>query len=141
MQKGTYMNLNKGDRPINEITVMCDYSADGIWINGVAADLEIIAEDLDMEYDDKLKQLQKKLDDWQYRYEQFDFWSDRADTKKIYATPEFKQFLQIGEEIAYEIRELMPEDISVIYFHEGSPNARYIVNNDKTMTLKEKYSE
>jgi len=133
------MDLDKLHGPPEEITVMCDYAADGIWVNGAASEMGLIAEDFNMEYDDKLKKLQEKLDKWQDMYEEFDFWSDKADAEKTYATPEFKEFLKLGEELAYEVREIIPKDIPVIYFKEGKPNARYIVNSDRTMTLKEKY--
>jgi hypothetical protein len=127
------------DDRITEITVMCDYSADGIWANGGATDLELIAEELNMPYNSKWKSIQNELYDWQSKYENFDFWSDKADYEKTYNTQEFKKFLEQGKKIAFEVRDIIPNNIDVIYFSEGRPNARYCVNTDGTMTLKEKY--
>jgi hypothetical protein len=123
---------------VKEITVMCDYCADGLWENGAAINVEILAEDLGLNYEDLLD-LESDIDDWQAMYEDFDFWSDRASPEKTYSTPEFKRFLELGEKIAYEVRKIVPEEIPVIYFKEGKPNARYYINNNNTMTLKEQY--
>jgi hypothetical protein len=72
-------------------------------------------------------------------YEDFDFWSDKSNPEKIYKSDVFKEFLKLGEKIAFEVRKIVPENISVIYYKEGKPNARYYVHSDGTLTLKEKY--
>jgi hypothetical protein len=45
----------------------------------------------------------------------------------------------LGERIAFDVRKIVPDNIDVIYYKEGNPNARYYVHRDGTMTLKEKY--
>jgi quinol monooxygenase YgiN len=117
---------------------MCDYCADGLWENGAAINVEILAEDLNLKYEE-LIDLESDIEDWQNIYEGFDFWSDRADAAKTYETPEFKKFLELGERIAFDVRKIVPDNIDVIYYKEGNPNARYYVHRDGTMTLKEKY--
>jgi hypothetical protein len=124
---------------IKEITVMCDYCADGLWVEGAASDLESILKELEIPFDAKAESLSDSLKKWQETYENFDFWSPMANYSEVYSSDEFKDFLNEGEEIAYKVREIIPKEISIIYFKENNPQARYLVNEDKTMTLKEKY--
>ena len=124
---------------IKEITVMCDYCADGLWVEGAASDLKSIMKDLEIPFDTKAKSLSDSLKKWQETYENFNFWSPIVNYDEIYSSEEFKEFLIEGEEIAYKVREIIPKEISIIYFKESNPQARYWVNEDKTMTLKEKY--
>jgi hypothetical protein len=120
------------------VTVMCDYCADGLWEDGKATDLQLLAKELNLDYT-KLGDLNKEIDAWQAIYEEFDFWSDKSDPEKIYNSKEFLKFLELGEKIAFQVREIIPKDIKVIYYKEGPVNARYFVNEDGTMLLKERY--
>jgi len=116
------------DKKCHNITIMCDYCADGLWRNGAAIDIDMLQEEFNLS-DKDTERLREKIDSWQEMYEQFDFWSAEVNPKETYKTDEFREFERLGTEIAKEVREVLPEDTPVIYFDEMSAK-RYIVQPD-----------
>ncbi len=121
------------------ITVMCDYCADGLWEDGAAIDADILAEDFEIPKE-IMEPIAKRLSDWQAMYENFDFWSAEADYEKIRSTPEFREFTKLGTELAREIRDILPDNIDVIYYDESQP-ARFYVQKNGEFVLKESYAK
>jgi len=111
--------------------------ADGLWISGAATDAEDIAATFGVPWE-KMEPIATQIDVWQGMYENFDFWSNESDLKSIKESPEFKEFLKLGERIATQIREILPDKVEVIYFDEGIP-ARFYVLPGGHFKVKEIY--
>jgi hypothetical protein len=105
------------------ITIMCDYCADGIWINGAATVVEDIY---------NLKSLSKRFENWQEEYESFNLFNkNRIQTKVFEKSNRFKRFVKEGANLTILVRKRLPGRYKVVYFNEKN-NKRYILN------LKEK---
>ena len=102
---------------IKEVSVFCDYTADGLWINGIAADLNDLLLDLDVFIDD-FDELNQALNKWQTLYESFELFRPDRDLEKIKASDDYKTFEKLGVKIAKRIREIVPDDIPVYYWDE-----------------------
>ena len=103
------------------IKVMCDYCADGLWLNGAAVSAEIIPELEELEYlsiPPAPESLIHKISEWQELYEGFEFYDFRVDDKEIVSRPEYKKFLEMGPIITKEVRQWLPPEIEVVYFNE-----------------------
>jgi len=122
------------DKKCHDITIMADYCADGLWRNGAAIDTDILKEEFNIP-DNIADHLEKKIAKWQEMYEQFDFWSEKANSEETYKTDEFREFERLGTEIAKEVRKILPEDIPVIYFDEIT-GKRYIVQSNGEFIYK-----
>ena len=121
----------------NQVTVMCDYAADGLWIEGAATDAKDIATTFGIPWE-KMEPISNQIDIWQGIYEDFDFWSNESDPKLIKESSKFKEFLKLGEKIAIQIRGILPDEVEVIYFDDGIP-ARFYVLPDGQFKVKEIY--
>jgi len=132
-------DLYKNDKDCKEITVMTDYSADGLWWDGSAIDIDYLAKEFIIDTKD-IEQLRIDIDTWQSMYESFSFWNPEVDDNEIRQTEEFQSFLKLGKKIAKHIRKIIPSDIEVIYFDEEIP-ARFFVKEDGEFILKERYDK
>lgn len=103
------------DLEIKIISVFCDYSADGLWVNGASDDLRGLCEDLKLPYDEVLG---ARIFEWQMVYEKFDFWSASADSNAVYGSDLYKNWEMEGRLIAIEIRKIIPLGIEVEYMDE-----------------------
>jgi hypothetical protein len=102
---------------IKEVSVFCDYAADGLWVNGIAADLNDLLLDLDVFIDD-FDELNQALNKWQTLYESFELFRPDRDLEKIKTSDDYKTFEKLGVKIVKRIREIVPDDIPVYYWDE-----------------------
>jgi len=121
---------------MTEIKVMCDYCADGLWEDGYAIDIDMLVEDYDIP-EELIKDLRPKIEEWQDLYESFEFYDPDVSDEEIKSREEYKKFMKLGPEIAYEVRHILPTSIRVIYFDEDN-SKEYIVELDGTMKLFER---
>ena len=98
------------------ITIMCDYTATGIWYNGYSVDCDYLIE-LGIPKD-KINPFIDRLEEWQDMYEDFDFYTGEQEFKDIYKTEDFKKWEKMGHEICIDIRAIIPEEYDVEYFDE-----------------------
>ena len=101
---------------IKEVNVFCDYSADGLWIDGAYSNLEDLLDELNITIPD-FKELNEKINKWQEQYEQFEFYLPEYNIKD---TKEYKEFDKTGREIALRIRQIVPDNIKVTYWDEAN---------------------
>jgi len=134
--------MNTEKDKINSITIMCDYCADGLWVNGTATNLNDLILELGLnnntaERNAFLNELGADIDIWQLQYEDFDFWSSQA-TNAVYDTQKFKDFISFGFDIFKRMHHLIQKnhpEILVEFFDE-SDSHRYIIL-DGVLTLKQ----
>jgi len=110
-------------RPV--ITIMCDYSADGLWYNGGAIDYTYLIEEMGIT-EERIFPFISRLSDWQHTYETFDFFSGRIAPEKIYKTKKFQDWFLDGKRIALDLRKIISNDYHVEFFNEMD-NKRYTV--------------
>ena len=103
---------------IKAIGVFCDYTADGLWINGFATDLENLLKELNITIPD-FKELNEKINKWQLMFEKFNFYLPESNIEAIRESKEYQEFQKLGEEIARRIREIVPDNILVYYWDEA----------------------
>jgi len=113
------------------LTVMCDYTADGLWLDGAATDVDqLIEEGFVPESFNKYKD---RLEHWQQVYEHFDFWSGKVKSDDIISSKEFKTFLEEGLKLFKDIDTFVKENnlnLEVEYFNEED-HTRYKISNNK----------
>ncbi len=102
------------------ITVMCDYCADGLWLNSGAIDATYLEDDLnwDKEFVAKITPM---LDKWQDQYEEFNLYTSAKTSEMIYKSRKFKEFEELGLEIYEEMKAYKqdPDNYHIIeYFDE-----------------------
>lgn len=99
------------------ITIMCDYTADGLWFNGAAIDASCLIKDFGFKETD-LEEIRDLIDKWQQMYETFDFYSPKADAEKTYASNDFLLFQKLGEYIFALMKDIPQDDYIIEYFDE-----------------------
>jgi hypothetical protein len=100
------------------ITIMCDYSADGLWLDGSAIDYDyLVTEGILLKSDTELR---NRIYDWQMTYESFDFYSGQISNKSIQSSQKYKDWVITGREIAVELRKVIPNKYNVEYFDEDT---------------------
>ncbi len=111
-----------------EIKIMCDYSAGGIWEDGMAAAAEDLIPFGVSEED--ATELQERLDDWQETFESFNMWDPDVNIDELIKTTEYQKWSETGYEIAAKVKELLidREDVEVVYF-DDTDNSEYIVQD------------
>jgi len=102
--------------PKIEITIMCDYCADGLWLNGGAISINHLPKNV--------RFLEKRILDWQYKYEFFYNFNNLRTSKK------FKKHVKEGYDIACILRNILPSRYKVIYFDERNAKRYTIKRND-----------
>ena len=108
-------SIREADKPV--ITVMCDYCAWGLWLNGSAIDTDYLKEELDFDpvFVDKMGPIILR---WQTMYEDFNFYQSEQETKKSLNSPDFKEFEKLGLEIFKEFLALDQDKYIIEYFDE-----------------------
>jgi len=100
------------------LTIMCDYSADGLWVDGSATSYELLIEEYNFpEY----KELQDKITNWQEMYETFNFYTSEEISKTEMDKEEFTEFMDTGASIFLIIKSIVKEHnlpFEVEYFNE-----------------------
>ena len=111
--KGRELIISERQKRKNIITVMADYCAYALWLNG-----------RNVEYDCKdipysLRLLKKKLDSWSWQYELFfKIEESKIDKKRLESSYKYKKWLKEGFELAKLVRKMTPSRFEVEYFNE-----------------------
>ena len=120
----------------NRVTVMCDYHCDGLWIDDGPVNIKMVAEAYDIPLEGVVK-LAYKIDNWQKLYELLDLNSEKI-IQETYSTKDFKNFIDMGKEIAVELRDILPSDVDVHYVDEETSKI-YAVNFDHDFMFVKNY--
>ena len=92
---------------------MCDYCANGVWIDGASTDWEDVCEEFNIDHNPNIEQ---ELDDWQNQYENMMLLDDNLNTKEL---KELKEFNEKGFSLFVKIKEaLKGKNIKIEYFNE-----------------------
>lgn len=104
-----------------KITVMCDYSSNGIYWNDIHSDIDELPKSTHF--------LKEDLNLWQAKYESFHLYNmEDTDVKYFQTLHRFKDFLEEGKEIAMKLRgKLNYSKYDVEYFNEASEKREKII--------------
>ncbi len=111
------------------ITIMADYAAFGLWENGAAIDADYLTEDLNFlkEFVDSIR---GPLEKWQNMYEDFDLYTSREESQKVYDSDDFKTFEKLGKWIFKEFLALDQDDYIIEYFDERTSERKRKENDE-----------
>ena len=100
--------MTKKENGKSTISIFCDYCAWGLWLDGAAIDADYLKEDLDFpeEFVDRIRE---PIERWQNMYEGFNLYTSEEESNEVYASSHFKEFEELGLEIADLFRELNPK--------------------------------
>jgi len=116
------------------VSVFCDYCATGIWIDGSSASFECLEE---IGFDHlKTQHVFPDLERYQELYEGFDFYSNKADYAKIYASDDFKEYKELGLKIFTELDKVSPYNVLVEHLDEKT-GERFIIIDSKIVNKKD----
>ncbi len=121
------------------ITVMCDYCADGLWLNGGAIDLDYLLETGDFEKEG-LESLRKDITNWQEMYERFNLYSNPEETLSVYKSSSFIEFEKLGRDIFRRLDSLNNSSgnkYTIVYFNEKN-SKRYKLVDHKYVEIPRK---
>jgi len=108
------------------ITVMADYCADGLWINGRATDYDSLP------LPKGNLNLKKRLEKWQWDYECFyQLESKRFEVDRLNNSKKFKDFILEGYLIAIEIRKALNKTKYYVEYFNDYLIKRIPINNKK----------
>jgi len=111
--KGRELIISERQKRKNIITVMADYCAYALWLNGVNIEYNC----KDMPY--SLRLLKKKLDSWSWQYELFfKIEESKIDKKRLEFSYKYKKWLKEGFKLAKLVRKMTPSRFEVEYFNE-----------------------
>ncbi len=121
---------DKDDKTV--ITIMSDYCADGLWLNGAAIYPDYLHEDLNFskEFIDKIRD---RIETWQNMYEGYNLYTSRAESQKVYDSADFEEFERLGEEIYKEFLDLDQDEYIIEYFDERTSERRRDNENNKSL--------
>lgn len=120
------------------ITVMCDYSAFGLWEDGLCTHF------LNLPYlrvfnNKSMRNLEDRLFDWQETFESFHMYVlDDFETGKLIRSKRYKDFLKEGFEIAKLLRKALPSRYEVEYFNDLNSER---IRIDKHMSKGLRYNQ
>ena len=120
---------------MKRLTVMCDYTADCLWVDGAAVDWNYLIDEYNFPKDFKIIGIE--VDRWQKMYENFNFWDPDKNPDQIYTTKEYHLFEELGYKIfraVVKFVEIYNLPFEVEYFDEKT-SKRFSLENNK---LKEK---
>lgn len=115
IERNYMKDKDKNKEPI--ITVMCDYCADGLWLNGGAIDADYLVSDLDFNEED-ISEIRGLIDIWQQMYETFDLYSSKEAMNEVYSSNDFLLFSKLGEHIYYLFKQIDQDKYIIEYFDE-----------------------
>ena len=116
----------KGKRVIE---VMCDYCADGLWLDGKSIDLDYMKSLINMT-DDTFTELSIAIPKWQAMYETFDFYSRRVKAEDIFESNDYDMFNRLGRYIFQVVHEIEQDDYTIIFYDEKE-NIRYTIKDNE----------
>ncbi|MBT5490946.1 hypothetical protein HOK00_01170 [bacterium] len=95
-----------------KLTIMCDYCADGLWLDGYAITIKDLPQ--------KVHFLEDKINKWQQQFEILmkPFLRDDNFKEKFYQQTQMKKFIKEGYKISKLLRKKLPGRYVVEYFNE-----------------------
>lgn len=125
---------------MKRLTLMCDYSADGLWKDGAAVSWEDIVQDNELTGDVALEfeEIGRQIDNWQSQYEAFNLYESTDESEGVYGTEDFKKFMKLGEELFFKLDAFIKKyklPYIVEYFEEIT-SKRYIIVDNKIVEKK-----
>jgi len=100
-----YLLIPRKPQPI--LTLMADYSADGIWWN---------QKPRPMPYNTNL--LKKRIQKWQKQFELFNFFmTTEEENLKIIKSRVYKNWIKEGKMISIKLRKIIKPSIKIVFFH------------------------
>jgi hypothetical protein len=118
--------IHKKNNNFIKIKIMSDYSADGLWKDEIAIDINDLPQNL--------LYLKNRIDKWQYLFESFNLYNKEKIELKIFENSIlFKNWITEGLKIAIKINNSLGYKYNVYYFIEDTTNVIYI---DKKNNLK-----
>ncbi len=99
------------------ITIMTDYSAWGLWINGAATDIDDLGQEANFPKE-FIEKMRPALERWQNEYEEFNLYTSQEESDKVYASDEFYRFEELGRWIYNQFKDLDQDDYIIEYFDE-----------------------
>ncbi len=99
------------------ITIMADYCADGLWLNGGAIYPDYLSEELNFS-EEFVERIREPIEQWQGLYEGFNFYTSEEISDNYYETDGFKTFEKLGRLIYQEFLDLDQDEYIIEYFDE-----------------------